>query len=99
MRLPVFLHGGKRETSILQFKVIDDQAAIFHMQGFQGRAMPVNEQEDIPASHILLHVVMYKSTESVKTFPHVGRGWIQPVTHRGVQVKHGYRFKKTSDWR
>lgn len=89
VRPAVFLHGGEREAAPLEFQVIDDKTAVLHVQGFQGGAPAVDEQVYIPVAHLLLHMVAYQTAQRVKTLPHVTGIWIQPVSHRGVQVKHG----------
>lgn len=89
MGFPVFLHGRERETTLLQFEVIDNQAPILHVKGLQAGAIPVNKKVYISTTHILFHMVMHKAGERVKALPHITWVGIQPVAHRVVQVKHG----------
>lgn len=84
-----FAHGRERETTFLQFEIIDDQAPILHVKGFKTGAIPVDEKVYISTTHILLHMIMHKAGERVKAFSHATWIRIQPVAHRVVQVKHG----------
>lgn len=90
MGFPVFLHRGKSQTPLLKFEVIDNQAAILHVQGFETGAIPVDEQVHASVAYILLHLVVDKAGERVKALPHITWVGIQPVAHRVVQVKHGF---------
>ena len=53
--------------------------------------MAIQEDKNITASHILPHPVSDQTTQSIKSLAHIGSGWIKPVAHGVVQVKHGSR--------
>ena len=82
------------KPSAVELFVIDDHAAIFHVQYLHDGLVPVDKNIHLATEHVSAHHVCYYSAQGVKTLAHVNRRRIQIIAKGFMQMKHSSLVKQ-----
>ena len=84
----VLVKSRELEAARLQLLVIDHQTGIFHMKDLHDVLTAVNENEYPATTNILVHRLIYNTTQGIKTLAHIYWQRIQVILKGSVEMEH-----------
>jgi hypothetical protein len=84
----ILIKSREPKAARLQLFVVDHHTGIFHVKDLHDVLTAVNENEYPATTNILVHRVIYNTTQGIKTLAHIYRQRIKIVLKGSVEMEH-----------